>query len=91
MPVDKSERNGDRATTVYTGIIIDILTNSFLKIDGGNAAIGAIVIVATATPWGTSGDPWGFTISLGTPALSRPSLGSSWCYYVRSPVTDRLS
>ena len=42
MPVDKFGRNGDRTTTVYTGINIANLTNSFLWIDGGNTAIGAI-------------------------------------------------
>ena len=43
MPVDKFGRNGDRATTtVYTGINIANLTNSFLRRDGGNTAIGAI-------------------------------------------------
>ena len=42
MPVDKFGRNGDRTTTVYTGINIANLTNSFLKRDGGNTAIGAI-------------------------------------------------
>ena len=42
MPVHKFERNGDRTTTVYTGINIANLTNSFLRRDGGNTAIGAI-------------------------------------------------
>ena len=42
MPVDKFGRNGDRTTTVYTGIYIANLTNSFLRRDGGNTAIGAI-------------------------------------------------
>ena len=42
MPVDKFGRNGDRTTTVYTGINIANLTNSFLRRDGGNTAIGAI-------------------------------------------------
>ena len=42
MPVDKFGRNGDRAAPVYTGINIANLTNSFLKRDGGYAAIGAI-------------------------------------------------
>ena len=42
MPVDKFERNGDRATPVYTGINIANLTNRFLRRDGGNTAIGAI-------------------------------------------------
>ena len=39
MPVDKFERNGD---TVYTGINIANLTNSFIRRDGGNTVIGAI-------------------------------------------------
>ena len=42
MPVDKFGRNGDRTTTVYTGINIANLTNSFLRRDGGNTAIVAI-------------------------------------------------
>ena len=42
MPVDKFGRNGDRTTTVYTGINIGNLTNSFLRRDGGNTAIEAI-------------------------------------------------
>ena len=42
MPVDKFGRNGYRTTTVHTGINIENLTNSFLKRDVGNAAIGAI-------------------------------------------------
>ena len=42
MPVDKFRRNDDRTTTVYTGINIANLTNSFLRRDGGNTAIGAI-------------------------------------------------
>ena len=42
MPVDKFGRNGDRATTVYTGINIANLTNSFLRRDGGNTAIETI-------------------------------------------------
>ena len=42
MPVDKFGRNGDRTTTVYTVINIAHLTNSFLRRDGGNTAIGAI-------------------------------------------------
>ena len=42
MPVDKFGRNGDRATTVYTGINIANLTNSVLRRDGGNTAIEAI-------------------------------------------------
>ena len=42
MPVDKFGRNGDRTTTVYTGINIANLTNRFLRRDGSNTAIGAI-------------------------------------------------
>ena len=42
MPVDKFGRNGDRATPVYTGINITNLTNTFLRRNGGNTAIGAI-------------------------------------------------
>ena len=42
MPVDKYGRNSDRTTTVYTGINIANLTNSFLRRDGDNTAIGAI-------------------------------------------------
>ena len=42
MPVDKFGRNGDRTTKVYTGINMTNLTNSFLRRDGGNTAIGAI-------------------------------------------------
>ena len=41
MPVDKFGRNVER-TTVYFGINIANLTNSFLRRDGGNTAIGAI-------------------------------------------------
>ena len=33
MPVDKFGRNGDRTTTVYTGINIANLTNSFIRRD----------------------------------------------------------
>ena len=43
MAVDKFGRNGDRTTTtVYTGIDIANLTNSFLRRDEGNTAIEAI-------------------------------------------------
>ena len=42
MLVDKFGRNGDRTTSVYTGINIANLTNSFLRRDGGNTAIGDI-------------------------------------------------
>ena len=41
MPVNKYGRNDDRTTPVYTGINIANLTNSFLRRDGGNTAIGA--------------------------------------------------
>ena len=34
MPVDKFGRNVDRTTTVYTGINVTNLTNSFLRRDG---------------------------------------------------------
>ena len=42
MPVDKFGRNGDRTISVYVGINIANVTNSFLRRDGGNTAIGAI-------------------------------------------------
>ena len=42
MSVDKFGRNIDRTTTVYTGINIANLTNSFLRGDGGITTIGAI-------------------------------------------------
>ena len=42
MAVDKFGRNGDRTTTVYTGINIDNLTNSFLRRDRGKTTIAAI-------------------------------------------------
>ena len=45
MPVDKLGKNGDRITPVYTGINIVNLTNSFLRRDGGNTAIGAIDMI----------------------------------------------
>ena len=41
MPGDKFG-NGDRTTTVYTGINTDNLTNSFLRRDGGDAVIEAM-------------------------------------------------
>ena len=44
MLVDKFGRNGERTTTIYTGINISNLTNSFLRSDGGNTAIVAIVM-----------------------------------------------
>ena len=44
MPVDKFGRNGDRTTPVYTAINIANLTNTFLRRDEGNTAIGAIDI-----------------------------------------------
>ena len=42
MQVDKFGSNGDRTTTVNTGINTANLTNNFLRRDGGNTAIGAI-------------------------------------------------
>ena len=42
MPVDKFGRNGDRTTTIYTGINIANLTNTFLRRNGGNTTIEAI-------------------------------------------------
>ena len=42
MHVDKFGRNGDRTTTVYTGINIANLTNSFLRRDFGNTESGDI-------------------------------------------------
>ena len=42
MHVDKFGWNCDRARPVYTAINIANLTNSFLRRDGGNTAIGAI-------------------------------------------------
>ena len=42
MPVDKLGWNGDRITTVYTGINIENLINSFLRTDGGSTAIEVI-------------------------------------------------
>ena len=42
MPVDRFGRNSGGTTTVYTGINIANLTNSFLRRDEGNTAIGAI-------------------------------------------------
>ena len=42
MPVVNFGRNVDRTTTVYTGINIANLTNSFLRRDEGNTAIGPI-------------------------------------------------
>ena len=42
MPLDKFGRNGDRTAPVYTRINIANLTNSFLRRDGGNTAIGSI-------------------------------------------------
>ena len=50
MPVNKFGRNGDRTTTVYTGInIANFLTNGFLRRDGGNTAIGAIDLNSNIT------------------------------------------
>ena len=44
MAVEKFGRNGDRTTAAYTGINIANLTNSFLRRDGGNTAIGAFYL-----------------------------------------------
>ena len=46
MPVHKFGRNGDRTTTVYTGVNIANLTNSFLRRDGGNTAIKLLILIA---------------------------------------------
>ena len=42
MPIVKFGRNGERTTTVYSGINIANLTNTFLRRDGGSTAIGTI-------------------------------------------------
>ena len=42
MPEEKLGRIGDITTSVYNGIDIASLANSFLRRDGGNTAIGAI-------------------------------------------------
>ena len=42
MSVDKFGRNGDRATPVYTGGNLANFSNSFLRRDGVNTAIGTI-------------------------------------------------
>ena len=44
MPVEKFWRNGERTTTIYTGLNIANLTNTFLRRDGSNTALGAIDI-----------------------------------------------
>ena len=44
MPVGNFWINGDRATSVYTGINVANLTKSFLRRDGSNTTIGAIDI-----------------------------------------------
>ena len=49
MYADKVGRNGDRTTTVYTGIHITNLTNSFLRKDGGNTAIEGIDMYGNIT------------------------------------------
>ena len=56
MSVDKFGGNGDRTTTVYTGINMANLTNCFLRRDGGNTTIGAIdmnsnIIKNVSDPW----------------------------------------
>ena len=51
MTLDKFGRNGDRkSTTVYTGLNIANLTNSFLRRDGGNTAIGSIDMNSNIIP-----------------------------------------
>ena len=42
MPVDKFGRNYKRTTTIYTGLNIENLTNTFLRRDGGNTTLEAI-------------------------------------------------
>ena len=42
MLVDKFGRNDDRATLIYTGINKVNLTNTFLRSDVGNTAIGTL-------------------------------------------------
>ena len=42
MPVDKFGTNDNSTTTVYTGINIANLSNSFLRREEGNTAIEAI-------------------------------------------------
>ena len=42
MPIDKVGRNGDRTTTVYTGINIANLSKQFYKERWGDTAIGTI-------------------------------------------------
>ena len=42
MPLDKFGRNGDRTTTVYTGINYSKFNQQFSNKDGGNTTIGAI-------------------------------------------------
>ena len=43
MPEDKFGKNGDRTKTVYTGINIENLTNSFLRRDEGNTAMELLI------------------------------------------------
>ena len=45
MPVDKFGRNGDRTTTIYSGINIANVTNSFLRRDEGNTAKGLLISI----------------------------------------------
>ena len=42
LPLDTFGRKGDRTTPVYTRLNIANVTNSFLRRDGGNTAIGTI-------------------------------------------------
>ena len=53
MPVDNFVRNSDRATPVYIEINIANLTNTFLRRDGGNTAIGAIDMNSNIIKYGT--------------------------------------
>ena len=42
MHIDKFGRNCERTTTIYAGLDIANLGNTFLRRDGGNIALGAI-------------------------------------------------
>ena len=42
MPLDTFGINGERTTTIYTGLNIANVTNTFLRRDGGNTALGSI-------------------------------------------------
>ena len=93
MPVDKFGRNGDRATTtVYTGINIANLRNSFLRRDGGNTAIGAIdlnniIIKNVSNPLSNQDvatnnyvDTNAFTIAGGVQTASLPDIRLHHCH-----------